>query len=135
MDDFDFLTFDDILEIHARVLLEHGGADGILNRNVIESAIAQPFASMGGQFLHSDITLMAAAYLYHLASQQGFQDGNKRTAVVAAIEFLGRNGYQLEATDLEVYSITMQIAGPDQRARPSKQEIADWIVERLVPNP
>lgn len=76
---------------------------------------------------------MAAAYLFHLASQQGFCDGNKRTAVVATIEFLGRNGYRLTASDWEVYLVTMRIADPGHAERMLKDEVAEWILDRVEP--
>src|SRR5688572_26984094 len=123
MDEIDFLSLEDVLDIHARVLAKYGGGDGIIDPNVIASAVAQPSLTMFGRYLHEDITHMAAAYLWHLASQQGFRDGNKRTAAVATVEFLSRNGYRLTATDWELYLTTQSVSQDDREARLTKDQV------------
>ena len=80
MNGITFLTFDEVLQIHRRHLDVYGGRDGFIDRSIVESATAQPQASMFGQYLHEDIAHMAAAYLFHFAAAQGFVDGNKSTA-------------------------------------------------------
>lgn len=90
-----------------------------------------PQATMFGQFLHKDLAEMAAAYLFHFAAAQGFVDGNKRTAVVATVEFLARNGYMIVATNDEMYETTIGVA----TGRLAKPELGDWIRERLAPVP
>jgi len=57
----EFLDIDDVLEIHAIQIAEHGGSEGLRDRGLLESAIAQPMAQFGGQFLHQDLFEMAAA--------------------------------------------------------------------------
>ena len=87
----EFLTFEDVCAIHDRGLLEFGeGAPGFIDENVVRSAAGQPEASVRGQYMHAFPAGMAAAYLFFLASQQGFVQGNKRTAVGSAIEFLAQ---------------------------------------------
>ena len=73
---------------------------------------------------------MAAAYLFHLAASQGFADGNKRVAVVAAVTFLALNGYAVEAEDLEMYDLTMDVAN----RRADKEDVAAWFRGRLRPS-
>ena len=82
-------------------------------------------------WLHTDITEMAAAYLFHFAAAQGFSDGNKRTGAACATEFPVRNGYDLDCGSNELYELTMHVANHTM----SKDEIADWIATRLVPIP
>lgn len=80
---------------------------------------------------------MAAAYLYFLANQQGFFNGNKRAAVGSALEFLARNGYRLTASSFEVYKVTVAVAGEDVK-RDCKQALAEltaWIEDHLEPMP
>jgi death-on-curing protein len=72
---------------------------------------------------------MAAAYLFHLASTQGFMDGNKRTGVVCASAFLRMNGYRMEASDDEVFALGMAVATNAM----DKNEIAEWMRERSRP--
>ena len=131
MDPIDFLTFEDVIAIHAEQLELHGGRDGFIDEGVVRSAVAQPQASMFGNFLHEDLAEMAAAYLFHLAASQGFVDGNKRAAVVAAVEFLNRNGYDLECSDLDIYDATMRIANHQM----DKLAAADWLRDRMTPLP
>jgi len=91
-----FLTEEAVLEIHAEALTEFGGAQGILNPGLLSSAIAQPSATFLGIFLNRGLHAMAAAYLYHLAKNHPFVEGNKRTAITAALTFLELNGVSVE---------------------------------------
>lgn len=97
MDDIDFLTFDDVIAIHADQLAHYGGSDGVLDENVVRSATEMSSMRAFGQYLHEDIAAMAAAYLYHFAAAQGFVDGNKRAGLATCHAFLARNGYWLDA--------------------------------------
>ena len=81
--DPEFLVIDDVLDIHERQLAQFGGGGGIRDRGLLESAVAAPQASFGGEWLHSDIFEMAAAYAFHIAENQPFIDGNKGTACSA----------------------------------------------------
>ena len=89
----DFLTVEDVLELHDDQLRLFGGGDGIRDWSALESAVAVPQASFDGQFLHEDLFAMAAAYAFHIAENQPFVDGNKRTALNAALVFLDLNGW------------------------------------------
>lgn len=132
----DFLTFDDVCEIHDRALAEFGqGLPGFLSEPVVRSAAAQPEAGARGKYFHEFPAGMAAAYLYYLAKQQGFLNGNKRTAVGAALEFLARNGYQLRTTSLELYETTIRLAGEDVQMDRKQvlEELTTWIEDRLTP--
>jgi death-on-curing protein len=77
--------------IHTEVLAAHGGARGIRNDALLESAVAAPQASMMGQPLISDPVEIAAAYLFYLCRNRAFIDGNKRTALAACLVFLESN--------------------------------------------
>src|SRR5437016_3974600 len=110
----EFLTFEDVCAIHDRGLLEFGeGAPGFVDENVVRSAAGQAEASVRGQYMHAFPAGMAAAYLFFLARQQGFVQGNKRAAVGSAIEFLARNGYELDMNNLELYHFVKRVAGED----------------------
>lgn len=92
-----FLTLQDVLEIHSDQILNHGGSLGVRDQHLLESAIAQPQASFGGKFLHPDLNSMASTYIFHLALNHPFIDGNKRTALVSGLTFLYLNGYELKS--------------------------------------
>ena len=91
MNDPVFLTIEEVLEIHERMLAEFGGLAGVSDQGLLDSALAMPQATFGGEFLHSTIAAMAATYLFHLCSNHAFMDGNKRTALAAAEVFVKRN--------------------------------------------
>jgi len=87
-----FLTLAEAIEIHADQIRRYGGKTGLRDLALLESALAQPEASFAGEWLHGDHYAMAAAYSYHLCQNHPFIDGNKRTALAAALVFLELNG-------------------------------------------
>ena len=91
-----FLDATDILAIHADQIERYGGAADIRDQGLMLSAIAQPSAAFGGHFLHEDLFLMAAAYLFHLVQNHPFVDGNKRTGTASALVFLELNGFEVD---------------------------------------
>ena len=90
---FEFLTLDDIMESHREQIRVYGGTEGIRDLGLLESALAQPMAKYGGEYLHKDVCAMAAAYLFHLVQNHPFIDGNKRVGLEAALLFLEINDY------------------------------------------
>lgn len=87
-----FLTLVEVLEIHKDQIEHYGGDSGVRDLGLLQSAIAQPQATFGRQWLHKDIYAMAAAYAFHIAQNQPFWDGNKRAGLASAIVFLELNG-------------------------------------------
>jgi death-on-curing protein len=84
-------TVDAVHAIHAEVLAAHGGAQGLRDRALLESAVAAPQATVMGQPLMSDPIEIAGAYLFYLCRNHPFADGNKRTALAACLVFLETN--------------------------------------------
>jgi death-on-curing protein len=105
-----FLTREDVLALHDRSIRRFGGATGLRDLGLLESAIAQPEASFGGAFMHEDVWEMAAAYHFHLVSNHAFVDGNKRIGLLAALVFLEINGVSAAADSEALYAITMAVA-------------------------
>jgi len=85
------LTVEAVKAIHREVLIAHGGAPGIRDQMLLESAVAAPQATMMGRPLISDPIEIAAAYLFYLCRNHPFVDGNKRTALAACLVFLEAN--------------------------------------------
>lgn len=85
-------TVEAVLAIHSEVLGAHGGSQGLRSRELIESAVAAPQATMMGAPMISDPIEMAAAYLFYLCSNHPFVDGNKRVALATCLVFLSENG-------------------------------------------
>ncbi len=103
-----FLTLDEVHRIHARSLAEHGGGAGTRDLGLVESALAS--AKNVFHYAHGDVFDVAAAYAFHLAEAQAFIDGNKRTAAVAALVFLARNGVYVRPATWELYSAMIDVA-------------------------
>jgi death-on-curing protein len=89
-----FLSLDEVLEIHEQQIERYGGSSGLRDAAGLESAVATPQATFGGEFLHTSIPAMAAAYLFHLCQNHPFIDGNKRVGANAAITFLRMNDWE-----------------------------------------
>jgi death-on-curing protein len=85
------LTVEIVREIHAAVLAAFGGAEVVRDRGLLESAVAAPQATFGGQSPFADLVEISAAYLFYLCRNHPFLDGNKRSAMAAALVFLRLN--------------------------------------------
>jgi len=85
------LTVEAVKAVHREVLAAHGGAAGIRDETLLESAVAAPQATTMGQPLISDSIEIAAAYLFYICRNHPFLDGNKRTALAACLVFLETN--------------------------------------------
>lgn len=104
-----FLSIQTVLEIHAAQIEEHGGAPGLRDEGLLDSALAQPMASFGGQYLHSDLFEMAAAYLFHLVNNHPFVDGNKRIGLTAALVFLDANGFEVDDPETDLADMVLEM--------------------------
>jgi death-on-curing protein len=124
-----FLTADDVVEIHDDLIASYGGAAGTRDMGLLESAIAQPQSTFGGEFLHKDIASMAAAYLFSITKNHAFVDGNKRTGAAVAIIFLKINGCQFQAAhDEELAEMTERIAA----GQATVDELTTFLRDRIV---
>jgi len=94
-----FLELDEVIEIHHNQIELYGGPEGIRDIELLKSAISLPPATFGGEYLHKNLYEMAAAYLFHIARNHPFIDGNKRTGAAAAAVFLLVNGLELHADE------------------------------------
>ena len=122
-----FLSVDRVLRLHDMQLRLFGGADGIRDLGLLESAIANAEATFGGEFLHQDLFEMAAAYLYGICRNHPFVDGNKRTALTSALVFLEINDIWVESNDDELYALVIATA----EARVEKSDIAEFLREHV----
>lgn len=106
----EFLTLEDVLLIHDEQIEVYGGIQGIRDAGLLESAVMTAQASFGGEYLHQSIFEMAAAYAFHIAENQPFLDGNKRTALVSALVFLDINGIEILDANMKLYDAMIAIA-------------------------
>jgi len=94
-----FLTLEEVLEIHRDQIQRYGGAEGVGDPGLLESALGVPRSGAGKHYFHSDLIEMAAAYLFHIVRNHPFIDGNKRTGTAAALVFLKLNDIEVDVTN------------------------------------
>jgi death-on-curing protein len=104
------LTVETVHEIHAEALQRFGGSEGVRDENLLTSAVLTPQSSFGGKSPYRDIIEIAAAYLFYLCGNHPFIDGNKRTAMMAAIVFLRLNGIEPEPDSNEWEAFVLDVA-------------------------
>jgi death-on-curing protein len=104
------LTVEIVKEIHAAALEGFGGAEGLREPSLLESAVAAPQVTIGGYSPFADQSEVAAAYLFYLCRNHPFLDGNKRTAFGACLVFLRLNGVEPKPDSVKWESLTFAIA-------------------------
>jgi death on curing protein len=104
------LSVDIVEEIHAEAIRQFGGLDGVRDRALLESAVAAPQATFGGESVFKDIVEVAAAYLFYLCRNHPFLDGNKRAALGACVVFLRLNGRTPAADSGKWETMTIKVA-------------------------
>ena len=124
-----YLSAEQILFIHARLIEETGGSHGVRDLGMLLSAIGRPQASFDDQDIYLDLFSKAAALMESLIRNHPFIDGNKRTGVTAAGLFLRRNGYRLTATNADLVAITMKIA----QSQSNLEELTIWFRDNSQP--
>ena len=110
-----FLSLDEVLEIHDQQIERYGGSSGLRDAAGLESAVATPQVTFGGELLHTSIPAMAAAYLFHLCQNHPFLDGNKRVGANAAITFLLMNNWGPTFSEEELVELVLSVASGGMR--------------------
>lgn len=105
-----FLSKENVLKIHAHQVNTYGGQHGLRDENLLDSALATPQMTFGGEFLHKTIEEMAAAYMFHLTMNHPFLDGNKRIGTATALVFLKANGYKFTAPEETLRQFAWKLA-------------------------
>jgi death on curing protein len=126
-DDPAWLTVEDALAIHERLLEEHGGTAGVRDQQLLESALARPRQHFA--YGESELFILAATLAHGIANNHPFLDGNKRTAFMAAYTFLGVNGWRLTAPEEQAVVMTLGLADKSI----SSEEYAQWLRDNSVP--
>ena len=124
-----FLTVDEVLELHQEQIELFGGTAELRDMGLFQSAVAMPQTGFGGEYAHAFPHEMAAAYLFHIAANHPFVDGNKRTALDAALTFLEANDFHLDANPTEVGDLVIALAA-GQLAKPA---VIDFFKTHVKP--
>jgi death-on-curing protein len=125
-----YLTPEQVLFIHARLIAETGGEHGIRDLGLLESAVSRPQAYFEGNELYPGLHQKAAALLESLVNNHPFVDGNKRTGITSAAMFLQANHYSLTASNQELESFVLSIASGEQTIA----SITEWLVSHSKSN-
>jgi len=120
-----YLTAEQVLFVHSRLVSETGGEHGIRDLGMLQSAVARPMATFDGKELYPDLFAKAAALMESLINNHPFLDGNKRTGVAAAGLLLRINGRQLTATADRLEAIALRVA----RGEISYEGLRQWFKE------
>ncbi|BCU77480.1 type II toxin-antitoxin system death-on-curing family toxin [Luteolibacter sp. LG18] len=118
-----------ILEIHHEAITQFGGATGIRDIALLESAAAAPQAGFGGKSVYEDTVDVAGAYLFYLCRNHPFIDGNKRVALGSCIVFLRINGYTTSGDGQEWEDLTMSVAAGEIDRIAATQKLRNLLSE------
>ena len=118
-----YLTVKDVLLLHDIAIDKFGGSHGLRDLGLLESAVARPESSFGGEDLYPTIFLKAGALVHSLLMNHQFVDGNKRTAMFSVMTFLELNGYKFVAKQKEVVNAALWI----ENKKPTIEEISKWL--------
>lgn len=113
----------DILALHQKSIIDFGGSHGIRGIGLLESAIARPFQTFGGEDLYPTIFEKAAALAESLIINHPFVDGNKRTGMLAMSGFLIVNNFYFTADSPDFYNFVINISTGSL----SFEEIVEWL--------
>jgi death-on-curing protein len=122
-----YLSLEQVLDLHHKQIRMFGGSAGLRDRAGLESAIARPAMTFGGEDLYPDAADKASALMHSLVMNHPFVDGNKRVGASAAELFLELNGFRLVATDEELEEITLTVACGELDA----EALAIWFRQRI----
>jgi death-on-curing protein len=117
-----------LLAIHAQQIERYGGAHGVLDGNVVRSALARPVHRRAYD-QDADLADLAAAYLVGFSRSQGFNDGNKRAGLACALVFMALNGQELHVAPKELYALCMRTA----TGQADDRVVAAYLRERMTP--
>lgn len=126
-----YVSLEEVLELHRRIIRQSGGSLGVRDRRSLESSIVQPLQSFGDEELYPSLADKAAALGYFLIQNHPFVDGNKRIGHAALETVLLLNGYELSASVDEQETIVVSVA----RGEFDREELTRWVEQHLVAIP
>jgi len=118
-----YLTLNEVLAVHDQVMRQSGGVVGVLSLPALESALAQPRMTFGGEDLYPTLVEKAAALGHALIANHPFVDGNKRTGHAAMEVFLMVNGCEIQASVDEQERVILQVAAGEMK----REEFTEWL--------
>jgi death-on-curing protein len=126
-----YLSLEAVLAIHAAGVKAHGGTAELHDLGLVESAVAQPRMTFGGEDLYPTLADKAAALGFSLTSNHGFKDGNKRVGFTAMDTFLRLNGHRIVADIDDAEAVSLAVS--DHRM--PREAYAEWVRNHVQPLP
>ena len=123
-----YLSLQEVISLHSLLIAQSGGSSGLRDRGALESAVAQPEATFGGEDLYPGLASKAAALGHSLIQNHPFVDGNKRIGHAAMEVFLLLNGHEVDASVDEQEQIIIEVAS----GTVSRIELGEWLREHVV---
>ncbi|HEY4921942.1 MAG TPA: type II toxin-antitoxin system death-on-curing family toxin [Xanthobacteraceae bacterium] len=120
-----WITYDQAVAIHSRQLRRFGGAPGLRDQGMLQSALARPVNKW--RYEQAGLTELAAAYAFGPAKDHAFVDGNKRIAFMSMMVFLRKNGIRFAPDQAQATKIILALAAGEI----SEQSLARWIADNL----
>ena len=124
-----FLTLIEVLELHRKVIKQSGGAFGIRDIGLLESAIVQPRMTFGGEDLYPSLLEKAAALGFSIIMNHPFVDGNKRIGHAAMETFLVMNGMEIHTSVDEQERVVLTIAAGEL----GREAFVEWLQQTTMP--
>ncbi len=118
-----YLSIEEIVELHRRILAQSGGAAGVRDWPALESSVGQPLQTFGGEDLYPSVVAKSAALGFFLISNHPFVDGNKRIGHAALEVTLIMNGAELNASVEEQEEVILGVASGEI----SHEQFAEWV--------
>ena len=123
-----YLSLQEVISLHSLLIAQSGGSSGLRDRGALESAVAQPEATFGGEDLYPDLASKAAALGHSLIQNHPFVDGNKRIGHAALEVFLLLNGHEIDASVDEQEQIIIEVAS----GKVSRIQLGEWLREHVL---
>ncbi|MCH5683179.1 type II toxin-antitoxin system death-on-curing family toxin [Niabella sp. W65] len=117
------ISFDDILALHEMSIADYGGSKGLRDSGLLESAIARPFQTFGGEYLYASAVEKAAAIMESIIVNHPFVDGNKRTGMLAAVTLLLEYSININASEEALYNFVIDVS----TGKAKYDDIVKWL--------
>jgi death-on-curing protein len=113
----------EILRFHKLSIGKYGGSHGIRDEGLLESAIARPYQTFGGDDLYQTVYEKAAALMESIIINHPFVDGNKRTGFLAMFAILSKENIKLTANDEDIYTFTIRVSTGETKL----EDMVSWL--------
>lgn len=119
------LSKEQVILLHERLIEVTGGSNGVRDEGMLDSALANPFQSFGGEELYPGVEAKAAQLCFGIVKNHPMVDGNKRSGVHVMLVFLALNGYELSYTQKELSDVILDLAS----GKITAEDMLQWIME------